>query len=225
MDVRLRSTAGKSAGREIKIPTDKFLIGRAEDCHLQPKSDLISRHHCVLTISESEVAVRDFGSRNGTIVNGTKVRGEQLLKSGDTLQVGPLEFEVIIQVDTAAKKRPRISSIKEAAARTAADAAGGEMDLDLSDLIGEPDEDQSTAETREITASDTQTIELNAAMLSGDDSATTSEEATAAKDPASEAGTEKAPKKLPGKLPPSKPDSADSSDAASAALRRLYQRR
>ena len=50
MEVSLKVVVGANAGKELKVPGPKFFIGRAEDCHLRPKSDLISRHHCVLLI-------------------------------------------------------------------------------------------------------------------------------------------------------------------------------
>src|SRR5215813_12387999 len=105
MEVRLKVLVGPNAGKELPVAGPKFLIGRAEDCQLRPRSDLISRHHCVLLIEEGLVTVRDFGSKNGTLVNDARVRGECELKSGDKLVVGPLEFEVCIHVGVASKKR------------------------------------------------------------------------------------------------------------------------
>lgn len=98
MDVRLRSLAANSVGKEIKLPAARFLIGRDEDCHLRPKSDLVSRHHCMVLVEDDGVVVRDLGSRNGTYVNDQRIAGEQLLAPGDRLRVGPLEFEVCIAV-------------------------------------------------------------------------------------------------------------------------------
>jgi pSer/pThr/pTyr-binding forkhead associated (FHA) protein len=38
--------------------------------------------------------VEDLGSANGTFINGNRVKGRQIVKSGDRLQVGPLIFRV-----------------------------------------------------------------------------------------------------------------------------------
>ena len=94
MELKLKVVEGKNAGQEIAVAGKKFFIGRAEDCHLRPGSDLISRHHCVLLIEDGYVGVRDFGSKNGTYVNDERVVGERELKAGDRLLVGPLRFEV-----------------------------------------------------------------------------------------------------------------------------------
>ena len=106
MDLKLRVLEGKNAGQEISVQGKKFFVGRAEDCHLRPGSDLISRHHCVLLIEDGYLAVRDFGSKNGTYVNEERVVGERELKAGDHLTIGPLHFEVHIAHNLGGKKRP-----------------------------------------------------------------------------------------------------------------------
>ena len=73
MDLKLKVLEGKHAGQQIAVKATKFLIGRAEDCHLRPGSELISRHHCALMVEDGYIAVRDFGSNNGTFVNEERV--------------------------------------------------------------------------------------------------------------------------------------------------------
>jgi pSer/pThr/pTyr-binding forkhead associated (FHA) protein len=94
--VMLKVLSARQQGSTIPLPTGRFLIGREEDCHLRPNSELVSRHHCVFTHDEYTVRVRDLGSTNGTFVNGNRVRGTAVLSSGDRVTVGKLEFEVVI---------------------------------------------------------------------------------------------------------------------------------
>ncbi len=96
MEVKLVVTNGRHSGREIPVKGPKFFIGRAEDCHLRPGSDLVSRHHCVILVADDGVKVRDFGSKNGTFVNGEQVSPECPLMPGDRLVVGQLDFDVAI---------------------------------------------------------------------------------------------------------------------------------
>src|SRR5690349_19521616 len=91
--VILKVLSARQQGSTIPLPTGRFLIGREEDCHLRPNSELVSRHHCVFTHDEYTVRVRDLGSTNGTFVNGNRVRGTAVLSSGDRVTVGKLEFE------------------------------------------------------------------------------------------------------------------------------------
>ena len=64
MEVRLKVLVGKNAGHEIAIVGEKFLIGREEDCHLRPRSDLISRHHCALLIEGTYLVRKDSPYRS-----------------------------------------------------------------------------------------------------------------------------------------------------------------
>jgi eukaryotic-like serine/threonine-protein kinase len=92
------------------------LLGRDRDCDPRLPNDqdhrTISRHHCLLEINPPTLRVRDFGSRNGTFVNGTKIgqrrpdqRPEEVdhlhfpevdLQDGDTLVLGHTVFQVRI---------------------------------------------------------------------------------------------------------------------------------
>ena len=105
-----------------------FRIGRGEDCQLRPRSEMISRRHCEILVEEGATKVRDLGSRNGTFVNGERVKGERQLKTGDRLKMGPLEFEVQLAVSVGGKKKPKVKSVQEAAKRTVA-AAGDDLDI------------------------------------------------------------------------------------------------
>jgi len=97
LQAELRILGGKHQGKMIPLNTKKFLVGREQDCHLRPNSDLVSRHHCVFSIDDYAIRLRDLGSTNGTLVNGANLRGEVLLKSGDRVTIGKLELEVFIR--------------------------------------------------------------------------------------------------------------------------------
>jgi len=96
LQVHLRVVGGKHDGKRIAMTDNKFLIGREQDCHLRPNSELVSRHHCVLSVDDFSVQLRDLGSTNGTFVNGDRLRGQTELKPGDQIVVGKLELEVQI---------------------------------------------------------------------------------------------------------------------------------
>jgi len=53
------------------------IVGRASDCSPKIPDDKqhlkVSRHHCLLDINPPDIRVRDFGSLNGTFVNGEKI--------------------------------------------------------------------------------------------------------------------------------------------------------
>ena len=65
------------------------IIGRAEDCSpiRVPKDEVhrsISRHHCLLDINPPDIRIRDFGSRNGTYVNGKLIGKRETVEPGPT---------------------------------------------------------------------------------------------------------------------------------------------
>ncbi|MER3416751.1 MAG: hypothetical protein C4297_11145 [Gemmataceae bacterium] len=100
MKLSLIVTQGKAAGQEIPIRVAQFLIGRDSQCHLRPASPLVSKRHCAVLLREGKAFVRDFGSTNGTFVNGQQVQGEKELHNGDEIRVGPLVFKVKVEVTT-----------------------------------------------------------------------------------------------------------------------------
>ena len=212
MEVVLKVLEGSNAGQEIKVPGDKFFIGRAEDCHLRPKSDLISRHHCCVMVEESFVAIRDFGSKNGTLINDERVIGERELKTGDVLQVGHLKFEILLSPTLGGKVRPKVTDIKDAVARTAQNASAGD-DLDVTSWLAD-DGTAATHETRPLQAFQaTATQDTVVADLTPDTKVPAGEEAAGGK------------KKF-GKLPPVPKNTAkDSRDAAADTLRKLFKGR
>ena len=118
--VTLTVTAGSLKDQEFLFDSrTTCIIGRANDCNPQLPSDeahcTISRYHCLLDINPPDIRVRDFGSLNGTYVNGKKIGQRQPdqtpeeaaqlnfpeydLKAGDTIKLGNTVFRVNIEVD------------------------------------------------------------------------------------------------------------------------------
>jgi pSer/pThr/pTyr-binding forkhead associated (FHA) protein len=76
--VTLTITSGNLKGREFIFDTrTTCIIGPAKDCYPKIPDDekhrRISRYHCLLDIHPPDIWVRDFGSKNGTFVNGEKI--------------------------------------------------------------------------------------------------------------------------------------------------------
>jgi pSer/pThr/pTyr-binding forkhead associated (FHA) protein len=79
----------------LRIPPGSIkTIGRAARADFILEAGLASRLHCRLTADASgQLIVEDLESTNGTKVNGEKVE-RAVLKAGDTLSVGRVEFSV-----------------------------------------------------------------------------------------------------------------------------------
>ncbi|MBC8114535.1 MAG: FHA domain-containing protein, partial [Candidatus Saccharimonas sp.] len=106
LQAELKILGGKHQGKSIPLSTKKFLVGREQDCHLRPNSDMVSRHHCVFSIDDYAVRLRDLGSTNGTRVNGEALRGEVMLKSGDQIGIGKMELELVVRQGAAVAAKP-----------------------------------------------------------------------------------------------------------------------
>jgi len=69
-------------------------IGRAPAADFMVDAPLISRVHCRLTADRSDqLVVEDLGSTNGTAVNDRRA-DRSVLRVGDRLRVGRVEFTV-----------------------------------------------------------------------------------------------------------------------------------
>ena len=72
-------------------------IGRGARADFILEAALVSRVHCRLTADASgQLLVEDLGSTNGTSVNGVAAP-RAVLKSGDTLTIGRVQFTVTKQ--------------------------------------------------------------------------------------------------------------------------------
>jgi len=91
-------TPGKWQGKVIPIHRWPFLIGRDPACQLRPASSFVSNRHCALHIRQGKAYVRDLGSTNGTFLNDEPVDSDRELEHGDWLRVGPLDFDVTLEI-------------------------------------------------------------------------------------------------------------------------------
>lgn len=100
------------------------IIGRSPDCNPQLPDDEnhrgISRYHCLLDINPPDIRVRDFGSKNGTYINGKNIGQRQRyqtveeavnlqfpeydLQTGDEINLGHTVFKVSMEAYQEEKK-------------------------------------------------------------------------------------------------------------------------
>ena len=214
MEIKLKVLAGAHVGKQIRLTKDRFVIGRAEECHLRATSDLISRTHCAILNDNKSAVVEDFGGRNGTEVNGERVEGKRELKAGDRLKIGPLEFEVQLSHGIGAPKRSAVKDVSEVAARTAQRKPN--VEENIGDWIGSPTGSLSHL----VGTADTKTIKT------GDTDAGSDDVEQTADDNASDAEKTEDGKPAKLKVPKiEKPKAKDSREAAANILREMSRRR
>jgi len=77
---------GPFAGLRWVVENDTFTIGRAADCDLVVAERQISRYHIRFERDTDGYLLRDLGSKNGSFVNGERVRGQPYrLRDGDEI--------------------------------------------------------------------------------------------------------------------------------------------
>jgi EAL domain-containing protein (putative c-di-GMP-specific phosphodiesterase class I) len=80
--------------RSIPVSSSPFLVGRHGHAALTLPCGTVSGVHAELRIEDGELIVKDLGSTNGTFVNGARLDGECVLRSGDLLQFAEVVFRV-----------------------------------------------------------------------------------------------------------------------------------
>lgn len=86
---------GKQRGKTIQLPASEIVIGRDEDCRIRLEANGVSRRHCFMKNSPNGWLIEDLGSRSGTFLNGARLDKKLLLKSGDMIAIGPVEFQFV----------------------------------------------------------------------------------------------------------------------------------
>jgi pSer/pThr/pTyr-binding forkhead associated (FHA) protein len=93
MNAKLISVDPSNPKKEIKLEEFPIIIGRSAAAGIQLRDSWVSKAHCQLDAQDDALVVRDLGSRNGTLVNGSLAK-ETRLSAGDKLTVGLTSFVV-----------------------------------------------------------------------------------------------------------------------------------
>lgn len=84
---RLIVVAGPEIGAEWGFKQPEVVIGRDEECALMLTDIGVSRRHAKITLEGTKFVLTDFGSGNGTFLNGVRIQREELA-SGDEIVIG-----------------------------------------------------------------------------------------------------------------------------------------
>src|SRR5205823_4408799 len=85
---------GEQGGMSLPVFGPAFSIGRDLGNNLRLWHDLtISQRHCVIHVIDSQLFIEDV-SRNGTLLNGTRISGTAALPLPSLIQVGHTRVSV-----------------------------------------------------------------------------------------------------------------------------------
>ena len=80
---------------DFELGLGEFAIGRSPECQLSLDDPLVSRKHALLVVGPESVLIKDLGSRNGVVVNGTKIDTSRVLLDGDRIVIGSQEMTIM----------------------------------------------------------------------------------------------------------------------------------
>ena len=91
----LKFISGKYQGGEFPLEMgDTIEIGRSSELDMVLVEDMVSRRHAQISAQNGDVEIEDFGSTNGTFVNGKKIEHAKLAK-GDRILIGTSIIKLI----------------------------------------------------------------------------------------------------------------------------------
>ncbi len=95
---RLVLVVSVAGGEERIVPLvdgETIVIGRGVDCRVRVDAPSVSKRHATFASSADTVTVNDLGSRNGTKLRGSPIKGPTSIGLGEQVQVGPATIAVI----------------------------------------------------------------------------------------------------------------------------------
>ncbi|MDQ6678950.1 MAG: FHA domain-containing protein, partial [Acidobacteriota bacterium] len=127
-DLQILTPDGKR--RLVPLASAPLTLGRAPGCELSyPDDGGLSRQHLIVEPHETKFFLTDLGSKNGTVLNGTRVSGRVPLSPGDRMMAGHLILTLVSD-----SSRPSANS-SATVVFTEADAGPATVTADLSQLI------------------------------------------------------------------------------------------
>jgi ABC-type multidrug transport system ATPase subunit len=110
---------------DLLVQTDRLTIGTAESNSCRLFDPSLSRVHAEIWRERGELFVRDLGSRNGTAIDGRRVRDTvERLAAGSRLTLGRLPFRVDAAAIGASAAPPPLPSVDVRVVEVSADIAG-----------------------------------------------------------------------------------------------------
>jgi putative nucleotidyltransferase with HDIG domain len=108
---------GPTEGRTVPLKGGKALIGRGNDCDLQVLDESLSRVHCLIEQKGDEYFITDLNSRNGTYLDGKRVKKTEKLSPGSAIALGDLKLR-FRQIEMAAGTGSSLGSLLDGAGKT-----------------------------------------------------------------------------------------------------------
>src|ERR671927_342506 len=85
----------EECGAALPVPDElanSAVVGRLDSCDLPIDDRSVSREHARFSRLRDTYILEDLGSTNGTLVNGRRINESVILRPGDVVTFGSVEF-------------------------------------------------------------------------------------------------------------------------------------
>lgn len=89
---RNQTLVSSPSTRSVPLSEGTYIIGRSRDADLFVSDPSASRRHARLVVGAGETRIEDLRSKNGTLINGTRLKGKLTLRLGDKITIGNQSF-------------------------------------------------------------------------------------------------------------------------------------
>ena len=115
----LKFVSGKYQGGEFPLELDSEIeIGRGGELDMVLVEDMVSRRHARITSYGGDLYIEDFGSTNGTFVNGEKIESRERIKQGDRILIGTNIIKLVHRDSTVEDTGPNMPTAGEQGPQT-----------------------------------------------------------------------------------------------------------
>lgn len=105
MNVLLVIQSGSKRRQTFRMNQNELIIGRRSGSNIRIPSSEVSRQHCRLFKDDGVLMVEDLNSINGTTLNEYAISRPEIVRPGDVVQIGPVEFLVQYKLSAEAEER------------------------------------------------------------------------------------------------------------------------
>jgi sigma-B regulation protein RsbU (phosphoserine phosphatase) len=104
--IRLKVLQPNLAPQKFDLGTPMITLGRATECTIPIRDRYLSRRHAEIVFDAGIWMVRDCGSVNGTLLNGTKLVTPTPLRTGDVIALG--DTQVVFEPDESSVSQSKL---------------------------------------------------------------------------------------------------------------------
>lgn len=101
--IRLTVLHPSLAPQKVETRGPLITLGRATDCTIPIGDKYLSRRHAEIVFDANAWIVRDLGSSNGTLLNGSRLTGSAPLRPGDRIALG--DSEVVFENEVSSQSQ------------------------------------------------------------------------------------------------------------------------